>query len=86
MDDKDYKASTHEKFRRILKFYYKVVCRSKTPYKGINYLPDNEHHAREQLEIVYTDASSIFGRLNWIKGNKKHSPSLLCYHLKRSRY
>jgi site-specific recombinase XerD len=25
MDDKNYKASTHEKFRRILKFYYKVV-------------------------------------------------------------
>ena len=25
MDDKGYKASTHEKFRRILKFYYKVV-------------------------------------------------------------
>jgi site-specific recombinase XerD len=24
MDDKNYKASTHEKFRRILKFYYKV--------------------------------------------------------------
>ena len=25
MDDKNYKASTHEKLRRILKFYYKVV-------------------------------------------------------------
>jgi site-specific recombinase XerD len=25
MDDKNYKASTHEKFRRILKFYYKLV-------------------------------------------------------------
>jgi hypothetical protein len=25
MDDKNYKALTHEKFRRILKFYYKVV-------------------------------------------------------------
>ena len=25
MDDNNYKASTHEKFRRILKFYYKVV-------------------------------------------------------------
>ena len=25
MDDNNYKASTHEKFRRILKFYYKVA-------------------------------------------------------------
>jgi hypothetical protein len=36
--------------------YSLMVCRSKTPYKGINYLPDNEHHAREQLEVVHNDA------------------------------
>jgi hypothetical protein len=34
MDDKNYKGSTHEKFRAVLKFYYKViyglVCRRKS--------------------------------------------------------
>jgi hypothetical protein len=25
LDDKNYKASTHEKFKHILKFYYKVA-------------------------------------------------------------
>jgi integrase len=33
MDDKDYKASTHEKFRRILKFYYKVVYGNNEHYR-----------------------------------------------------
>ena len=33
-DDKNYKASTHEKFRCILKFYYKVI------YGNIEHYPE----------------------------------------------
>jgi site-specific recombinase XerD len=35
MDDKNYKASTHEKFRRILKFYYKVVYGNNEHYPEV---------------------------------------------------
>jgi hypothetical protein len=39
MDDKNYKASTHEKFRRILKFYYKVVYGNNEHYpEVVNFL------------------------------------------------
>jgi hypothetical protein len=38
IDDKSYKASNHEKFRRILKFYYKVVYGNDEHYpEGVNW-------------------------------------------------
>jgi integrase/recombinase XerD len=42
MDDKNYKASTHEKFRRILKFYYKVVYGNNEHYpEAVNWFSVN---------------------------------------------
>jgi integrase/recombinase XerD len=35
MEDKNYRASTHEKFRRILKFYYKVVYGNNEHYPEV---------------------------------------------------
>ena len=51
MDDKNYKASTHEKFRRILKFYYKVVYRNNERYpEAVSWFSVNvgkEKHRKE---------------------------------------
>ena len=42
MDDKNYKTSTHEKFRRILKFYYKVVYGNNEYYpEAVNWFSVN---------------------------------------------
>jgi hypothetical protein len=42
MDDKNYKASTHEKFRRVLKFYYKVVYGNNEHYhEAVNWFSVN---------------------------------------------
>src|SRR5215217_3659820 len=42
MDNKNYKASTHEKFRRILKFYYKVVYGNNEYYpEAVNWFSVN---------------------------------------------
>ncbi len=42
MDDKNYKASTHEKFRRILKFYYKIVYGNNEHYpEAVNWFSVN---------------------------------------------
>ena len=40
MDDKNYNASTHEKFRRILKFYYKVIYGNNEHYPEAVYRND----------------------------------------------
>jgi hypothetical protein len=51
MNDKNYKASTHEKFRRILKFYYKVVYGNNEHYpEVVNWFSVNlgkEKHGKE---------------------------------------
>ena len=51
MDDKNYKASTHEKFRRILKFYYKVVYGNNERYpEAVSWFSVNvgkEKHGKE---------------------------------------
>jgi hypothetical protein len=51
MDDKNYKASTHEKFRRILKFYYKVVYGNNENYpEAVSWFSVNvgkEKHRKE---------------------------------------
>ena len=51
MDDKNYKASTHEKLRRILKFYYKVVYGNSEDYpEAVSWFSVNvgkEKHRKE---------------------------------------
>jgi site-specific recombinase XerD len=51
MDDKNYKASTHEKLRRILKFYYKVVYGNNEHYpEAVSWFSVNvgkEKHGKE---------------------------------------
>jgi site-specific recombinase XerD len=49
MDDKQYKASTHEKFRCILKFYYKVVYGNNEHYpQAVNWFSVNV--GKEKME------------------------------------
>ena len=58
MDDKNYKASTHEKFRRILKFYYKVVYGNNEHYpEAVNWFSVNLGKAGKRDKYEYDRVS-----------------------------
>jgi site-specific recombinase XerD len=60
MDDKNYKASTHEKFRRILKFYYKVVYRNNERYpEAVSWFSVNVGKEKHRKETNFDIADTL---------------------------